>query len=200
MFSRFLLVGSLLQKINAVVWMGQMETITESLKLNLGSRDRWIPGFKNVDIDQHPSVDIVGDVSNLKDIADGSVDEIYASHILEHFEYHKTVDVLKEWHRLLRPSGKLYVAVPDFARAIEVYAHTGLDNWIIRLLCGDQEYKTAYHYALFDEERLTHQLKKAGFSDSFRVESFPLENDGDCSNLTSTLDGQSVSLNIIATK
>ncbi len=177
-----------------------MESTCDGLKLNLGARTQRLPGFKNMDIDAHEGVDFVGDVSDLGRFQEGSVDEIYASHILEHFEYHKTDAVLKEWCRVLKPGGKLYVAVPDFARAVELYGRIGLDEWIIRFLCGDQEYKTAYHYALFDEERLMHQLKKAGFSDAFRVEQFPLENDGDCSNLTSNIDGSSVSLNMIGVK
>jgi len=177
-----------------------MEATTETIKLNLGARDRRIPGFKNMDIDAHAGVDFVGDVSNLSQFPDGSVDEIYASHILEHFEHHRTLAVLKEWCRVLRPGGRLLVGVPDFARAVELYQTMGLDEWIIRFLCGDQEYKTAYHYTLFDEDRLSQQLRAAGFSDVFRVEQFPLENDGDCSNLVSTVDGQNVSLNLIATK
>ena len=153
-----------------------------------------------MDIDAHEGVDFVGDVSDLSQFKDGSVSEIYASHILEHFEYHKTVAVLKEWARVLEPGGKLYVAVPDFARCIEIYGMIGLDDWIVRFLMGDQVYKTAYHYNLFTEERLTRLLGEAGFSDSFRVEAFPIGDENDCSNLASNIDGERVSLNLIATR
>ncbi len=46
---------------------------TEDIRLNLGSRDRKIPGFKNMDIDAHEGVDIVGDVSDLSMFEDESV-------------------------------------------------------------------------------------------------------------------------------
>lgn len=173
---------------------------TKTKGLNLGCRTRSIEGFLNMDCDQHEGVDVVGDVSDLSRFADNSVGEIYGSHVLEHFEYHKTLAVLKEWHRVLEPGGKLYVAVPDFERTVELYGKLGLDEWIIRFLMGDQEYKTAYHYSLFDEERLTHLLKQAGFVDSFRVEQFPIGDPHDCSNLASDVDGEPVSLNIIAVK
>lgn len=176
-----------------------MET-TKIAGLNLGARARAIPGFLNMDIDAHEGVDVVGDVADLARFEEGSVGALYASHILEHFEYHRTPAVLKEWHRVLEPGGKLYVGVPDFARAVEIYAYIGLDNWIVRFLMGDQEYKTAYHYALFDEERLEHLLKQAGFADAFRVERFPIGDENDCSNLTSDMDGEIVSLNMIAVK
>lgn len=173
---------------------------TKIAGLNLGSRNRAIPEFFNVDCDPHPGVDIVGDVSDLSRFADGSIPAIYASHVIEHFEYHKTAAVLKEWHRVLEPGGKLYIAVPDFERAVQLYGMVGLDEWIVRFLCGDQEYKTAYHYNLFDEARLTALLKTAGFAESFRVELFPIGDPADCSTNVSNIDGEPVSLNMIAVK
>lgn len=168
--------------------------------LNLGSRNRAIPGFLNIDCDPHDGVDIVGDISDLSRFADGSIPAIYASHCVEHFEYHKTLAVLKEWARVLEHGGKLYVAAPDFARCVELYDSLGLNEWIVRFLMGDQEYKTAYHYNLFDEDRLAMLLKEAGFSESFRVEQFPIGDENDCSNLASTYDNLPVSLNMVAIK
>lgn len=168
--------------------------------LNLGSRNRAIPGFLSMDCDPHPGVDIVGDIRNLSMFADGSVSEIMASHCAEHVPHPEAPAMLKEWHRVLAPGGKLYIAVPDFERAVELYGMIGLDEWIVRFLCGDQEYKTAYHYNLFDEQRLSAMLVEAGFSDSVRVEEFPIGDPEDCSNLKSNLDGLSVSLNMVATK
>lgn len=168
--------------------------------LNLGSRNRAIPDFLSMDCDPHDGVDIVGDISDLSRFADNSVGEIYASHILEHFPHTKTEAVLKEWLRVIEPGGKLYVGVPDFARAIEIYSVTGLRPWITNFLMGDQEYKTAFHYRLFDEESLSFMLRAAGFADCFRVEYFPIGDPLDCSNMVSNIDKQSVSLNMIAVK
>lgn len=175
-----------------------MLTDTKVRGLNLGCRTRAIPEFLNMDIDAHDGVDLVGDVSDLSRFENGSVGAIYASHILEHFEYHRTLAVLKEWARVIEPGGMLYVAVPDFARCVELYGQIGLSDWIVRFLCGDQEYKTAYHYALFDEERLAMLLKEAGFKESFRVEQFPIGDEGDCSTMVSTHDDEPVSLNMVA--
>lgn len=172
--------------------------VAQKIKLNLGCRTRTKEGWLNLDCDAHPGVDFVGDASDLSRFKDGEIAEIYASHILEHFGFHKTLPVLKEWARVLEPGGKLYVAVPDFARCVELYGMLGLNDWIIRFLMGDQEYKTAYHYDLFDEARLTKLLADAGFSDSFRVEEFPDSEESECSNLSSTHDGERVSLNLIA--
>lgn len=176
-----------------------MET-KEKLKLNLGCRNRSIPGFKGMDIDQHESVDIVGDISDLSQFGGGSVSEIYASHVLEHFPHPLTVSVLVEWNRVLENGGILYVAVPDFKRAVEIYNKMGLQDWIVNQLYGDQGYETAFHYTGFDFNRMSHILKLAGFKELSQVGTFPIGNERDCSRNVSSIDGKSVSLNIIAVK
>jgi predicted SAM-dependent methyltransferase len=175
-------------------------TVHTAIKLNLGCRTRTKPGWLNVDIDPHPGVDIVGDVADLSRFEDGEVSEIYGSHVLEHFPHPQTLGVLKEWARVLEPGGKLYVAVPDFARCVELYHACGLNDWINRFLMGDQEYRTAYHYSLFDEGKLSRLLAEAGFADSYRVEELDGAQPHECSNLVSTHDGGRVSLNMVATR
>ncbi len=59
--------------------------------------------------------DIVADASDLSMIPDGAAEELYASHVLEHFAFPRTVLVLAEWARVLAPGGTLKVAVPDMA-------------------------------------------------------------------------------------
>jgi len=154
-----------------------------------------------MDIDSHEGVDFVGDVSDLSRFADGSVAELYASHILEHFPHTQTLAVLKEWARVLKPGGILYVAVPDFRRTAELYmALGGLNDWMVNFLWGDQVYKTAFHYVGFDIGRLRGLLMAAGFSEASQVEEFPVGDRFDCSRKVSTLDGKSVSLNVVAIK
>lgn len=174
--------------------------LKELIKLNLGSRDRAIPGFKGMDIDQHAGVDFVGDISDLSRFEDGSVGEIYASHILEHFPSTQTLSVLKEWARVLAPGGILYVAVPDFKRTVEIYLKHGLINWVQNFLMGDQGYKTAFHYALFDEKRLRSLLLEAGFTEASAVDVFPVGDKNDCSRMRFSSDNGLVSLNIVAVR
>lgn len=170
------------------------------MKLNLGSRTTRIPGFSNVDKDPHEGVDIVSDVSDLP-VEDNSVDEIYASHILEHFPHRKTLEVLDEWHRVLKPGGELKIAVPDFDTTVRYAMVMGLNDWVVNFLWGDQEYDGAFHYTGFNEDRLTGMLHLAGFYSVSRVNHFGMVKD--CSTLAFALpDGGklSVSLNLIAKK
>lgn len=151
-----------------------------------------------MDCDKHEGVDIVGDIADLSRFADGEVSEIYSSHCLEHFPHVKTLYVLKEWSRVLKPGGVLYLAVPDFKRAIEIYLQVGLNQWVQEYISGGQEYATAYHYAIFDFRKLEGLLKEAGFSEVSQVGNFPIGDLDDCSRKISTLDRKAVSLNVVA--
>lgn len=174
--------------------------VGSEIRLNLGARDRAIPGFLSVDCDPHQGVDIVADVSDLSQFADGSVQEIVASHILEHFPSSKTLPVLKEWHRVLKNGGILYIGVPDFKRAVEIYAERGLCDWVQNWLWGDQGYATAFHYVGFDAAKLKAMVLEAGFSEVSIVDDLPVRAPKDCSSLISTLDGKPVSLNAVCVR
>lgn len=53
-----------------------------------------------------------GDASLLAGIPDGSFDFVYSSHCLEHL---RDIELsLRNWIRVLKPGGFLYVAVPDY--------------------------------------------------------------------------------------
>lgn len=172
---------------------------TEPLRLNLGGRGTIIKGFKTVDLSEEHNVDFKADVSNLSMFKDGEVDEIYASQILEHFPHVRTLDVLKEWLRVLKHGAKITIGVPDFHRAIDLYQKYGLTDYLVNSLYGDQIYDLAFHYAPFTFARLANLMDKVGFRNIRRIQQMPY---GiiDCSALVSTKDGKPVSLNVEAVK
>ncbi len=80
------------------------------LRLNLGSGNRPLAGFVNVDARELPTVDVVADVRELP-FPDGSVAEVEASSLLEHFR--DPYAVLDEIHRVLEPDGVARFRVPS---------------------------------------------------------------------------------------
>jgi ubiquinone/menaquinone biosynthesis C-methylase UbiE len=88
------------------------------VKLNLGSDMGRIDGFTNVDISEEANPDILCDVAKMPMIATASVEEIIASHILEHLPWN--TEALLEWHRVLVPGGLITIATPDLDRAIHL--------------------------------------------------------------------------------
>lgn len=136
-------------------------------KLHLGCGRRVIPGFIHIDVADLPHVDYACDVRDLSFIADGSVDLIYASHVLEHFGRHECGPVLAEWGRILRKGGVLRLSVPDFAACAALYYEQGLRDGLsglVGLVSGGQRDEFDFHKMIFDAALLTHELLTNGFS------------------------------------
>jgi len=75
------------------------------VKLNLGNGRRRIVGYYNIDIRAEMNPDIVCDVTCGLPFKDNSVDEILANDFLEHIPLGKTVYVIEEIWRVLKPDG-----------------------------------------------------------------------------------------------
>lgn len=169
------------------------------IRLNLGGRDTRIDGFLNVDLYEESNPDVICDCASLSLFKDGSVEEIYASNILEHWPHVETVNVLKEWKRVLKPSGKLWISVPDMNANLKIIAKHGLTPWAINLLWGDQIGPYAYHYINFTFATLAKAVYDAGFSDVKRVETLPYGL-SDASEHRDNFDLMKISLNVEVTK
>jgi predicted SAM-dependent methyltransferase len=173
---------------------------TGGIRLNLGGAGEGflsgkIPGFLTVDLREVPETDILGDVRDLSMFTDGTVDEIYSSNVLEHFPHVDTINVLKEWCRVLKPGGKLWLSVPDFDATVKLYLKEGLVPWVKYLAWGDQAHPLNYHYINFTFGSLALDASKAGFRDIKRHQSLPF-GIKDASEHRDNLHGIRISLNV----
>jgi len=69
------------------------------------------------DVDKKPGRSIFCDGSNLASVEDSTYDFVLSSHNLEHFA--NPVKALKEWQRVLRPSGALVLVLPYYRRTFD---------------------------------------------------------------------------------
>ncbi len=93
-----------------------------SLKINLGSSGVNKEGYVNVDIRESVNPDVVHDLRVFPyPFADNSADHIELVHLLEHLE--DPFGAMRELHRILRPGGSLYIAVPHFSRGFTHSEH-----------------------------------------------------------------------------
>lgn len=132
-------------------------------KLHLGCADKIIPGFVNVDVRDLPGVDVVADARKLTSFENGSIDLIYACHILEHFPRPQTFSTLLEWNRVLKPGGVLRIAVPDWDATVAAYQRTGDYENLLNWIYGGREYGENVHFRQFNFAGLKTLLVEAGF-------------------------------------
>jgi len=85
----------------------------KNIKLNLGSGGVEVPGYLSVDkYDTRAS--ILWDVFDLdKHLPENSVEEMLASHLFEHVNPYKSVELLQKWNKILKPGGKLIMELPN---------------------------------------------------------------------------------------
>ena len=107
-----------------------------NIKLNLGSGGISYPGFLSVDLhDKRAQCKM--DITKL-DFDDNSVSEILASHVFEHLNPYHSIDILKEWNRVLKPGGKLIMEMPDIEKCCKrfVTADMGTRYGIMNVIYG----------------------------------------------------------------
>jgi predicted SAM-dependent methyltransferase len=172
----------------------------EPLRLHIGGKTPKV-GWKILNIQPGPNVDFIGSCTDLEQFADGSVAEVYASHVLEHLDYVRELPhTLKEIHRILEPTGSLHISVPDLECLMKLYLQPNVSPndrfMIMRMMFGGQTDAFDFHKVGLTFEFLCHFLGQAGFPAATRVAEHGLFED------TSSMRflGELISLNLIAHK
>jgi len=136
------------------------------MKLHLGCGERYLEGYIHIDLGDFDHIDYQIPVDDLSVFETNSIDEIYASHVIEYFDRNEVKILLKEWNRVLVDGGILRLAVPNFETLIKVYELTGSIDDILGPLYGKwnaTNETTIYHKTVYDKESLTKVLEDATF-------------------------------------
>jgi SAM-dependent methyltransferase len=79
-----------------------------------------------MDADSSVSPDIVGNMTDMKQVETGSVDAVFSSHNLEHLYPHEVAIALAEFQRVLKPDGFLLITCPDLRSVCDLVAQDKL--------------------------------------------------------------------------
>lgn len=161
---------------SAAALRGEAAHVESVRRLHVGGKvrnERWevfnaLPG---------PDVDHLGNANDLSRFTEDSFDCVYASHVVEHFDYKDELQrTLSEWRRVLKPGGLLQVSVPD----LDVLAVLMLDRqltmvdhfMVMRMIFGGHTDAYDYHQVGLTHEILGSFLLSTGFIDVQRVAGF----------------------------
>ncbi len=142
------------------------------MRLNIGCGGRRITGYTGVDAVQRPAADIIARADKIP-LPSGSVDEIMAIHLFEHFYRWECDTVIAEWKRLLKPGGLLVLELPDLMKACRNVVDGVMkggkdpDQLTMWALYGDPRQGDQYmaHRWAWSPVTLGEFLTKNGFSD-----------------------------------
>ena len=150
-----------------------MTAMTER-KLHIGGAEAHA-GWEVLDVREGAHVDHVGNALDLSLFVEGTFAEIYASHVLEHFDYVDELPrVLAEIHRVLTPGGVLRLSVPD----IDILAHLLLQRHVLdinqrfqvmRMIFGGHTHAHDHHRVGLNQDFMAAFLERAGFVGLQRV-------------------------------
>ena len=169
------------------------------MKLNIGGKEKK-EGWHVLNIQKKDGTDFIGDISDLSQFEDDSIEEIYASHVFEHINQKNINKTLLGIHRILKKNGKFYIAVPDMDILCKMFIDKTNTPQIkihaLRMIFGGQTDEYDFHYFGYNFDLLSNLLKKHGFKDVERVQKFSIFDD--TSNYAPY--GELISLNLIAIK
>jgi len=171
------------------------------MKLHIGGQLK-VAGWEVFNSVPAPYVDHLGNAKDLSRFKDNTFSDIYASHVLEHFDYANELEIaLKEWYRVLVPGGNMYVSVPDLDILAQLFTAKDRLNaderfFVMRMMFGGHVNEYDYHVVGLNEEFLSYFITRAGFVNIRRVSSFGLFED----TSDSVYKGVPISLNVIAEK
>jgi len=151
---------------------------TSSVKLHLGCGGVKWKDFINVDLypfdENTPDTsrsgcvaDVFADIRNLQ-LPENYVDEIFSSHVIEHFYRWEVMDIISNWYRILKPGGIMVTEMPDIFRSIlfsflpiRRYRQLGKNQFY-----GNQWNKLSYetHKYVWTLKEFKNELYKTGFT------------------------------------
>lgn len=135
-----------------------------AVRVNLGSGEKPLPEYLNVDYRSLPGIDIIADVRKLP-FEPGTLAEIMSAHLVEHFREHQMRRrILPYWRSLLAPGGILRVICPNWAAMLQLLNSGQMSLADFRLLTfGAQDYEGDDHFAMYTPETLAALLTETGF-------------------------------------
>lgn len=127
-------------------------------KLNFGCGQVYLEGVVNADIDPNLRTDVLLSRTLPLPFKDNSFDEILVDNVLEHFTPSKARKYLEEFHRILKPKGRIQIFVPHFTGILTKYrAHW--KGYGVNSFCDDRD----LFKVVFEQILLISRCSTAGY-------------------------------------
>jgi ubiquinone/menaquinone biosynthesis C-methylase UbiE len=129
------------------------------MKIHVGSGNKYLEGWFNVDIDVRLHADAHSPADDLNMVADGSADVVMAIHLFEHLYPWEVDKALTEWRRVLKPGGELILEMPDIIKAAKNLLAGTTDNMSMWAIYGDPHSENPFYTHKWGWHPLSIKLK-----------------------------------------
>jgi len=130
-------------------------------KVNVGAGVDIRADYINIDHRELEGIDVVADVLDMP-FQRETLQEIFASHVVEHFIQRDFEKILKYWFSLVREGGVLHFILPNIEDMAKKYAEGDLTWEEFRSVAlGGQDYASDYHFnhfSLRSMQELVHEV------------------------------------------
>lgn len=154
-----------LVELKPYIFTPKKEVSENEIKLNLGCGTDIKPGYINIDrYNNTGKVDLKSDIGDLP-FGDGTVDEIFASHIFEHIGLMDMYAVLTEWRRVLADKGRFILRLPNLEHEVNIWLNAPDDKkWLeVGKIFGGQTHDGNTHFCGFNIGSLKSLLERFNF-------------------------------------
>ncbi len=132
-------------------------------KLHIGSGPVVLPGWTNVDLEDHDGV------QHVLDVRDGlpfeNAEYIFAEHFIEHLTHDEGLRFLAECRAALNESGALRLSTPNLDWVWSTQYHRPSADPVSDCFAINKSFRGWGHQFLYNVETLTSALKDVGFGD-----------------------------------
>jgi len=148
-------------------WRRGNPSFAGPVRLHIGSGQRHLEGWVNIDHQKLPGVDRVVDVRH--GLPFENVSTIYAEHFLEHLPLESGLGFLRECRRVLEPEGRLRLSTPNLAWVLATHyrqdAALSDDQGLFDCLRTNRAFHGWGHQFLYNRASLALALAAAGFAE-----------------------------------
>ncbi|MGO7134358.1 methyltransferase [Rhizobium leguminosarum] len=135
------------------------------LRVHLGAGPINLQGWVNIDAREAPHIHLIANNFDLVEFADGTVAEIYLCHVLEHFSFEESEQLLRNFRKKLKPGATLRISVPDFDHLVAIYQANSNNLEIVkRALMGGQDYEYNFHKSIYNKALLSRLMLACGYA------------------------------------
>jgi len=159
----------------------KIEIPDQPIRLNVGSGYGELHGYINIDRKN-------GQEAYPLPYENESVDEVRASHIIEHFDQRTAPKVIADWVRVLKPGGKIKIATVNLDKWAEALRNGVDGGTLLSYLYGGQIDEGDYHKTGFNEAGLEQVMRANGL---IAIEEWQSEIK-DCASLPISLNLQGI--------